>query len=203
MSRIRRLLGTFLAIALVSANSYALEVDHKGTSILLSGEIMSGDFEKVETALNRKLAPIHLDSDGGQVLEAIKIGELIRSKSLETRLPYKSSCASACMLLLAAGVIRTADETSRIGIHMSSGVFNEELVSKLEELISSDGIAVVPLIVSIFEKQAGLVTLKQVDYLMRMGVSLDLLKRATSVHHLDIEWLTIDDALKYNIINYN
>lgn len=203
MSRIRRLLGTFLTIALVSADSYALEVDHRGTSILLSGEIMSGDFEKVEAALNRKLAPIHLDSDGGLVLEAIKIGELIRSKSLETRLPYNSSCASACMLLLAAGVIRTANETSGIGVHMSSGVFNEELISELEELISSDGIAVIPVIVSIFEKQAGLVTLKQVDYLMRMGVSLDLLKRATSVHHLDIEWLTVDEALKYNIINFN
>lgn len=203
MSRIRRLLGAFLTIALVSADTYALDVTHNGSSILLSGEIMSGDLEQVEAALNRKLAPIHLDSNGGQVLEAIKIGELIRSKSLETRLPYNSSCASACVLLLAAGVIRTADETAGIGIHMSSGVFNEELISKLEELISSDGVAVVPLIVSIFEKQAGLVTLKQVDYLMRMGVSLSLLKRATLVHHLDIEWLTLDDALKYNIINYN
>ena len=203
MSRIRRLLGTFVTIALISADTYALDVDHNGSSILLSGEIMSGDFEKVEAALNRKLAPIHLDSNGGQVLEAIKIGELIRKKSLETRLPYNSSCASACVLILAAGVIRTAHETSGIGIHMSSGVFNEELVSKLEELISSDGVEVVPLIVSMFEKQAGLVTLKQVDYLMRMGVSLELLKRATSVHHLDIEWLTLDDALKYNIINSN
>jgi len=191
-----------LALAFISTEAFSIEIEHQGYRIVLSGEISSNDFEKFyEVTNNKMIVPIYLDSGGGLVTEAIKIGNLIRERGYETRLAANSTCASACVILLAGGVMRSADPTSRIGIHMSSGIFNDETIQKVTALIEDEGLSQMPFIVSFFEGEAGKVTLMQVNYFLKMGVSLRLLEHATSVHHLDIAWLTPSQAKDFNIVN--
>jgi len=54
---------------------------------------------------DKKLEPlIRIDSPGGDLTEAIRIGRWVRQKAGTVTVPTKSKCASACVLILAAGV---------------------------------------------------------------------------------------------------
>jgi hypothetical protein len=62
-----------------------------------------------------KLFQINLDSRGGDINEAMKIGRIIREKELWTSVDLDSRCHSACVLILGAGVIRLPN--FNVGIH--------------------------------------------------------------------------------------
>ena len=59
----------------------------------------------------------YLRSPGGSVLAAMKIADIVRKAGLTTRIPYRATCASACVLVFAAGVSRIADADSTIAVH--------------------------------------------------------------------------------------
>jgi hypothetical protein len=116
--------------------------DSPGLHLVLEGEIRSGDFAALEALLRNKgpyVETLVLYSPGGDVREAMRIGQLIRVLQVATRgpSPYyppgarddtpvpqctsptpKSQsncvCASSCFLLWVAGVNR---RESHIGIH--------------------------------------------------------------------------------------
>ena len=103
-------------------------------SILIEGLIESGDFLKFKQALTSQPSPdkVILWSAGGDALEAMKIGRLIRKLRMETEAPVifrlkdsdkvfcemplegikleqedpNCSCLSACFLIYAAGIDR-------------------------------------------------------------------------------------------------
>jgi hypothetical protein len=115
-----------------------------GTRIEIQGKIEEGDYEKfLEAALvtgpglgiggdAHGLMEIALDSPGGDAVEAIKIGRLVRSLQWSTSAPIKLSerglcrvgqesgyrndcnCASACYLIYAGGIYRSG---SFLGVH--------------------------------------------------------------------------------------
>jgi hypothetical protein len=58
---------------------------------------------------------IQLDSVGGRIDEAMKIGRLLRANDLTVAVPQDSSCISVCVLILVGGVIRIP--RGRVGIH--------------------------------------------------------------------------------------
>ncbi|RIY03353.1 hypothetical protein D3218_00875 [Aureimonas flava] len=60
---------------------------------------------------------IVLHSPGGSVRDAIAMSRLIRERALETEVPADGYCASACPLVLAGGVRRSAGEASWVGVH--------------------------------------------------------------------------------------
>ena len=101
----------------------------------LVGPIVAGDFERFKAALRKApadLATINLRSPGGNVLEALQIGRLIRSLYLDTGAPLSPEagpyakhncstdhasvrrkgmclCASACFLIWAGGMTPFGD----------------------------------------------------------------------------------------------
>ena len=111
-----------------------------GTSIILEGKIEAGDYDKllklidVNCGYEFKGMPacadgIYLASPGGDVIEAMKIGRLVRKLRLETRVPsdlpprYRQKaeailkdpksnfmCASACFFVFVAGINREGGE---------------------------------------------------------------------------------------------
>ena len=104
-----------------------------GCTIVLSGEIKSGDAKKLRHVLtsNRKRTGsfrfLLLDSPGGDVAEALKIGELVKSALLSTTLTRLADldnddggssrqCVSACFLVLVAGGERIIHR-GRLGVH--------------------------------------------------------------------------------------
>ncbi len=85
--------------------------------LLIQGDIKKGDFLKASTFLNTAEGPtlVRLNSLGGDLDEAIRIGELLRVRNMTAYINTSDSCVSACVLILAGAVNRITD--GRVGIH--------------------------------------------------------------------------------------
>ena len=199
--KIRWLVGVGLAFALAS-NSLALSVTRISSGILLEGEIRAGDFQRVKSSLDGfGNLPLLLNSPGGRVGEALQIAELVRSRKLTTHLPANATCASACVLIFAGGVVRTADRSARIGVHMGSGLLNDEAIQRIRRVYLKYGAEGAAVVATEFEQAAAQSVLRQVNFFLASGVSLRLLQLATSVSHLDVHWLSLSESREFNIVN--
>lgn len=91
------------------------------------GRIDAGDAEKFISTVekwkstfkaaadtNIRLGFIQLSSPGGDIYEAMKIGEWLRKNKVQVVNPMDSPCYSACILMLAGGVMRIG---SNVGLH--------------------------------------------------------------------------------------
>lgn len=131
-SRITGLLCTFLAAAVlfsqqVTARAAEFTQLPAGTfgplAIGISGEIRDGDFEKFRTFLRRPgnlkafSNYIWLDSQGGNVIEALKFAELFEKSSASVVVGSESRCYSACFLLFASGSDRVLYPFAELGVH--------------------------------------------------------------------------------------
>jgi hypothetical protein len=115
--------------------------------LVLEGKIVAGDYKKVRDFLGEKTnfekitGGVFLASPGGNVIESLKIGRLIRSLRLGTDAPSGPrtgiprfgeslitpnllvnarndyGCASACFFIYVAGVYRHLNWTGRLGYH--------------------------------------------------------------------------------------
>lgn len=91
-----------------------------GGALLLNGTIDPGAFARVEAELTAKreyVKVVVLDSPGGSVDDAIRIGTLLHVEGLATEVKAGALCASSCPLVLAGGVVRKASEQAAIGVH--------------------------------------------------------------------------------------
>jgi hypothetical protein len=90
-------------------------------AISLSAEIKQGDaaaFMRIANTIpNGSLVNVDLDSQGGDVDEAVAIGRIVRARSFFTRVMPEKRCASACVFVLVAGVVKTAAEQSELLVH--------------------------------------------------------------------------------------
>ena len=92
--------------------------------LVISGEIIPGDYDRLLSRIledeDRFLAQnkIILASDGGDVVEALKIARLIKSLFTEVIVgPLTGRCASACFFIYAAANQRGTDGKRLIGIN--------------------------------------------------------------------------------------
>ena len=185
-----------------SENAAALSAKKVSGNIIISGPIELGDYDFIRRYLvSNPAGTIYLNSNGGTVSEALKIANFFREKGMATHLPRRSVCASACVLLFAGGVIRTAESTAKIGIHVGSGVLNDEAIEMFDDLYFEHGKEGFAIAASMFEQTAARFTLEQTLFLLEAGVSLRLLEKTIEVHHLDIMWLNHSEAKKFNLIN--
>jgi hypothetical protein len=101
-------------------------------AISITGEIAAGDADAFRSAIAQATAAgypvseIRLNSIGGNVFEGVKIVQLVNSANLNTSVAWGATCASVCFLAFAAGVEKSVDASSRIGVHVASGEFGEE-----------------------------------------------------------------------------
>jgi len=110
-------------------------------ALLIEGSIQRGDFDKIRSFLADRVVfekirkGVFLASPGGEVMETIKIGYLLRALNLRTLLPALPPdqasliqagdlkrpanylCGSACFFLYVAGVDRNPPRVGRLGIH--------------------------------------------------------------------------------------
>lgn len=164
----------------------------------LEGEIQPGDYDRFVTQiLNGGLGTeLWLNSPGGDVFEAMKIGRLVRELRLDTHAPdrvgntafcsahpqgtdlNKCSCASACFLIFVAGVNRHG---SHLGIHR---VFPSHDSLKF---MTPDEAAVV----------SGKATNAVSAYLAEMGVPIHFIQRLMVIPSNKIEWVSEEDISRY------
>ena len=204
MSSIRWILGTFLVWLTVFVQAgLAAQFERQGENIVLEGEITEGDLDRLKTMVKKYgNLRIDLNSAGGLLNEALKIGAFVRSAGLATHIPKDATCASACVTIFAGGLLRTAHSNTKIGIHMGSAAFNEKFVDAMDNVIKKYGTGATPYVVAMFEEGAAAAMLKQVYFILESGVSLKLLELTTLVPHNEIYWMSIDDAISVNLINY-
>ena len=196
------ILGIAILICSVTNHSMAGSVSSFQGGVHFVGDIEEGDYSRIINALqSSSQKTLYLNSDGGVVTEALKIGGYLRDLGVETRLGKFSRCASACVLIFAGGVIRNAHDTAEIYVHMGSGIFNAEALTKFEEAYQEFGTAGSAFLASYFEQQAALMTLAQVQYLLKCGVSIRFLEVASQVHHHDGYRLPKTEAIDLNLIN--
>jgi hypothetical protein len=132
-------------------NAADIKQSLKYDEVVLEGTIVSGDYDKLLSFVddkeaissNQEVRSIYLASPGGSVIEAIKIGRLVRALKMETVVPAVQTssktrnkaveihkltnpeanymCVSACFIVYVAGVSRDTDlfnfDGPILGIH--------------------------------------------------------------------------------------
>ena len=131
-----------LSLAAAATSAIAAEVNHetfqdtlngKQRSVLvLRGQIVSGDLNRLldripkpHPANGKRSAALYIDSPGGDVAEAMKIGELIREIGFGVFVMPQGTCASACFFVYLNGSPRVAkgwnprnkSNTENVGLH--------------------------------------------------------------------------------------
>jgi hypothetical protein len=133
------------------------------------------------------LAPggtVLLSSLGGDLGQAIIMGEIIRSRGLATAVGVvdgsgavaRSYCASACVLVYAGGKPRFGVEGSTLGVHRFVATAPER-----------DPVAET-------QRTTGMV----LNYMTRMGVSSSVVEAMSATS--DVRWLAAKEALAMNLI---
>lgn len=120
------------------------------SAVQVNGPILVGDAIKVLENMNllkNKFGEIQctegqtyliINSDGGDIDEAIKIGRIVRNNNLIVRISDNSSCLSACVLILAGGTKRYVE--GKVGIHrpyfsnMEDGLNSQQIRIKIDSL---------------------------------------------------------------------
>ena len=127
------ILLTGVPVAGLGAELRALE---KSNSIVIDGKIVPGDYDKlVKLVLNHGVpSRFTIRSSGGSVVEAMKIGRLVRS-SLADVLSV-DECQSACSLILLAAV-ELSPLGSEVGIHRPRFTPEEYKASSFENADAS------------------------------------------------------------------
>lgn len=121
----------FASMFLIAVTTHAaqIEINVRATkSIILkfNGEIQSGDFDALRQLIEPRLSVtndfrwIELNSNGGDVATAMKIGRYIRRFEFDTTVQSNARCLSSCVFIFAAGLNRSA-VTNNIGIHRPFG----------------------------------------------------------------------------------
>jgi len=120
------------------------EKDYAGrqyVTINIINTIIDGDTEILRNALNDtninnyrlKEDSVHLNSVGGSMYEAKKMGHLIRKHHVATKVDENDTCESACVLILVSGSCRMA--LGYVGVHRSRSDFNYRSYDEMQRMI--------------------------------------------------------------------
>lgn len=167
-------IGLGLEAADVQAATLDISADPEGqcSALTLSGEIKRGDHTALVAAINdaRHRAPLrrlYLNSSGGDVLTALAMSNIFRdlTPEIETIVEPRSSCNSACILVLASGARQRVSAEASVVVHLaydpatgvpSPGIslgmahflvgrgMSTEVVKTVEELQTGQTIAITP-----------------------------------------------------------
>lgn len=106
---------TFSFLLFLQGSLHAAEISQdkigQVPTVTIQGEIRSGDYNKLRSAF-LELSPISplifLDSPGGDISEAIKIGQLVRYLQTMVMVKKNKTCSSACFFIYLGGATRLA-----------------------------------------------------------------------------------------------
>ncbi len=164
---------------------------------LMDGEIVAGDYERFVDLVRKHFAnpPVafSLQSSGGDAIEAMKIGRLVRKLYLPTAAPTRETfeqmfgaplcsegeeclCASACALIWFAGVDRRVAQG--VGIHRPRVNEKHYEASNLDD-IQKDYVAIDKMVE---------------DYLREMSVDSYIFQIMMQTKPTEIHWLNEEEA---------
>ena len=148
-----------------------------GAVVALDGIIEAGDDAKLSAALATTPRPrsVRLSSLGGNVQAALALGEAVRREGLETDVPARGVCASACGLVWLAGAPRAMGEDAHVGLHAA--------------YLRRNGVSV----------ETGAANALIGAYLGRLGFDDHAIVYLTSAAPDDMTWILPTDRQRYGI----
>lgn len=112
-----RQLALLVVIFLLSQDIWSAQIlKEHNKDLTIIGSLAPGDADIFQEVLLRSKGSILIvDSPGGDVYEALRIGRLVRSRGLMVYVAEGANCHSSCVLLLAGGTKRAV--FGSVGIH--------------------------------------------------------------------------------------
>jgi ATP-dependent protease ClpP protease subunit len=162
----------------LSFSSYAAKQSFFNGIISITGTIDNVDFETFQKLLDSHkghVSQVYLNSPGGNIIAAVRIGGVIRNKKLHTVVIAKDRCASACGLIWLGGTQRTIEPTGSVGFHASYQI--------------KDGI----------KRESGQSNAIIGAYLNSLGLSLEAVLFVTQSPPNKITWLSESEAKRVGI----
>jgi hypothetical protein len=159
------------AVPAYAANIIVEPIEKIGQTVSINGQIGPDDFDtfKAKASPITGRALVFLNSEGGNLVAALQIGEFIRLRGWVTFAP--DECYSSCALIWLAGVNRLMIATSKIGFHAAS--VNGQEKGTGNALVGA--------------------------YLNRLGLGYEAVLFATAASPDDITYLTPSDAKRVGI----
>jgi hypothetical protein len=147
---------------------------NKPSLVTIDGLIESGDKDQ----FLRQIGPVTnaivaFNSDGGNLLAGIQIGELIRLRNFVSLVPDGMRCASSCALAWLGGTKRLMASKAQIGFHAASDRETGKVTSAGNALVGA--------------------------YLNKIGLPYSAVVYITSAAPEEISWLSMSDAEKLGI----
>jgi hypothetical protein len=191
------------SIILLAAPAAAVEIksvddpDGKTMTILLTGQMESGDALRVRSAVSgvaaSKSIVVQLGFSGGSRADAMSIGRFLYQARIRTNIPSKLRCVSPCPLVLVGGRDPVTERPSYI--KYSSAVLGFSSVNpnfQEKEYTAADLDSMVA------DVQRGI--LQIADYLRDVGANKNILRYYQSaVKRNDIQFITNEQALDLGI----
>lgn len=187
--------GTLFFAAFATVRAAEISLPETGylnrplNGILIEGPIVKGDFKRFQYLAfsDAGTGTVWLASPGGDLAEAIKIGQLVRRLKMEVWAPEANRqrwnsmihisdqrnnvCASACFFIYAAGIYRAGN---LLGVHRPRFAEEDLKAMTMEQAASGQ--------VSTSEVAAA--------YLHKMGIPNSIIEKAATTKPNNIEWLT-------------
>lgn len=127
---------TFVAASAATAADFKSAVLKDGRVVVsITGEISPGDTDSLKTAIKaandvgKLVTSIRLNSEGGNLLEGVRLADAVKFAKMATNVGKDATCASACFLIFAAGETKFANYSARIGVHGASDKGEETVQS--------------------------------------------------------------------------
>jgi hypothetical protein len=117
------------------------------------------------------IGEIWLRSRGGDARAGNEAGKLIRSLGMTTRIPSGWTCFSACNFVFMGGNARLVEQGGTFMVHMFTHTGDRETI----QLAAEEGTAETVRLIADIEQDSALLASEDNDFLIRMGVSRDLL----------------------------
>ena len=183
-------------------------LERPGQRPVLLGEGMVDDnlLPRLRAAIERFQGDeIWLRSPGGNARIGNQAGKLIRDNNLQTRIPAGWACFSACNFLFMGGTARFVDSGGLFIVHMFTHTGDRQAIRR--EVARGEDNAVS--LIGEIEQQSAQLASEDNDFLIRMGLSRDLLTqvmyRQSAVgdprNRSTRRCLTPAELRRYNVVN--
>ncbi|PZU46747.1 MAG: hypothetical protein DI568_11470 [Sphingomonas sp.] len=98
---------------------FAVQQGPNGPVLMAAGEVTEGDAQRLRAAIERApgIGEVWLDSPGGDAAEGPKLGRVIRSARLGTRVASGYACISSCTFAFLGGVVRRVEPGASYEVH--------------------------------------------------------------------------------------
>ena len=181
-----RVLALFLVCFWGVASAADIGINrHDGMDdVIFSGEIRHGDAQLLKPFIDSsvgsgRLRRFTIHGPGGNVAEAMKIGEMLRGNNFSVFEPKGVSCISACIFAIMGGTHRVIN--GRIGLHRPLFLNIPNNIPRVQKLLLEG-------------KQA------MIEYSIRMGVSPKIIDDMyTLPNEVDIKFLSQNEISQYRL----